>query len=120
MTATQFTYIFIATLTFTTLARLWLSRRHLKHIAAHRAEVPAAFRERIQLADHQKAADYTSAKTRLGMLGALFDAALLLAFTVGGGIQFISGICNAWFSAPLPQGMAPIVAVLLISALLEA
>jgi STE24 endopeptidase len=120
MTATQFTFIFIATLAFTTLAKLWLARRHLTHIAAHRAEVPAAFREKIQLGDHQKAADYTMAKTRLGMLSVLFDAALLLAFTVGGGIQFIADISSAWFSAPLAQGMAVIVAVLLLSSLLEA
>jgi STE24 endopeptidase len=120
MTATQFTLIFIATLAFTTLAKLWLARRHLTHIAAHRTEVPTAFREKIQLGDHQKAADYTMAKTRLGMLSVLFDAALLLAFTVGGGIQFISDISSAWFSAPIAQGMATIVAVLLLSSLLEA
>ena len=120
MTATQFTFIFIAALAFTTFAKLWLARRHLAYIAAHRAAVPEAFRENIQLADHQKAADYTSAKTRLAMLGMLFDAALLLAFTLGGGIQFIADLCRGWFSAPLAQGMAAIVAVLLLSSLLEA
>jgi len=120
MTATQFTIIFITTLAITTLARLWLASRHLAHIAAHRDQVPAAFRDKIQLSDHQKAAGYTSAKTRLGMLAAMFDAALLLVFTVAGGIQFIAGLCNAWFSAPLMQGVAAIVSVLLISALLEA
>mgnify|MGYP003512974469 CR=1 FL=1 len=119
MTATQFTFIFIAALAFTTLARLWLARRHLSHIAAHRAAVPEAFREKVRLADHQKAADYTSAKTRFAMLGMLFDAGLLLAFTLGGGIQFIADLCRGWFSAPLVQGMATIVAVLLLSSLLE-
>ena len=120
MTATQFTVIFLAMLAFTLLGRLWLARRHLAHIAAHRAAVPAAFGEKIALADHQKAADYTTAKTRFAMLGALFDAALLLAFTLGGGIQFIADLSNTWFSAPLAQGMAVIVAALLISTLLEA
>ncbi len=119
MTATQFTFIFIASLLLTTLAKLWLARRHLAHIAAHRAAVPDAFRETIQLSDHQKAADYTSAKTRFAMLGILFDAALLLAFTVVGGIQFIAGLCNVRFGAPLAQGMATMVAVLLLSSLLE-
>ena len=120
MTTTQFSIIFIAVLACTTLARLWLARRHLSHIAAHRAEVPAAFREKIQLSDHHKAADYTSAKTRFGMLGILFDAALLLAFTVAGGIQFIADVSDTWFSSPLAQGMSVIVAVLLLSSLLEA
>ena len=119
MTATQFTFIFIAALLLTTLAKLWLARRHLAYIAAHRAAVPEAFSERIQLADHRKAADYTSAKTRFAMLGYLFDAALLLAFTLGGGIQFIATACNGWLGSPLTQGMATIVAVLLLSSLLE-
>ncbi|MDO8466246.1 MAG: M48 family metallopeptidase [Gallionella sp.] len=119
MTATQFTLIFIVALLLTTLAKLWLARRHLVHIAAHRAEVPEAFRENIQLADHQKAADYTSAKTRFAMIGVLFDAALLLGFTLAGGIQFIADICAVWFGSPLAQGVATIVAVLLLSSLLE-
>lgn len=120
MTAAIFTFIFIAALALTTLAKLWLARRHLAHIATNRAAVPDAFHERIQLGDHQKAADYTSAKTRFNMLGTLFDAALLLAFTLGGGIQLIADICNGWFSAPLAQGLATLVAVLVLSSLLEA
>ncbi|MBI5430350.1 MAG: M48 family metallopeptidase [Nitrosomonadales bacterium] len=119
MTATQFTFVFIAALLLTTLAKLWLARRHLAHIAAHRAAVPDAFREKIRLGDHQNAADYTSAKTRLAMLGGVFDAALLLAFTLGGGIRFIAGMSNGWFGSPIAQGMATIVAVLLLSSLLE-
>ncbi len=119
MTAAQFTLIFVAALAATSLARLWLARRHLAHIAAHRGAVPEAFREKVTLADHQRAADYTSAKTRFAMLGTLFDAALLLAFTLGGGIQSIAGLCNNWFDAPLAQGVATIAAVLLLSSLLE-
>lgn len=119
MTATQFTLFFIAALTLTTLTRLWLARRHLAHIGAHRGAVPEAFHEKISLTDHHKAADYTSAKTRLAMLDVLFDAALLLAFTVAGGIQLIADLCNGWFDTPLTQGMATIVTVLLLSSLLE-
>ncbi|MDD5383611.1 MAG: M48 family metallopeptidase [Gallionella sp.] len=119
MTATQFTFIFVFTLVFTSLAKLWLAWRHLAHIAAHRAAVPEAFREKITLADHQKAADYTSAKTSFAMLGILFDAALLLAFTLGGGIQFIADLCTVWFVSPLTQGVTTIAAVLLLSSLLE-
>jgi STE24 endopeptidase len=119
MTATQFSIIFVAALALTTLAKLWLARRHLAHIAAHRADVPQAFREKVQLADHQKAADYTSTKTRFAMLGGVFDALLLLAFTLGGGIQFFANFNNEWFGTPIAQGMATIVAVMLFSSLLE-
>ncbi|MDD5181522.1 MAG: M48 family metallopeptidase [Gallionellaceae bacterium] len=120
MTAFQFSAIFTSALILTTLARLWLARRHLAHIAAHRAEVPQAFRERIDLAAHQKAADYTSAKTRLAMLATLFEAALLLGFTLGGGIQRLAGFWQDTFTSPIAQGMAAIVSVLLLSGLLEA
>lgn len=120
MTASIFTAIFIAALVLTTLAKLWLARRHLAHIATNRAAVPDAFHDKVQLSDHQKAADYTSAKTRFNMLGTLFDAALLLVFTLAGGIQFIADKCNTWFSAPLAQGMATIVVVLVLHSLLEA
>ena len=119
MTAFQFSILFAAALLLTTLARLWLAHRHLAHIAAHRGAVPQAFREKIDLAAHQKAADYTSAKTRFSMLGGLFDAALLLALTLGGGIQWITGACLHFFSTPIAQGMAVIVSVMLLSSLLE-
>ncbi len=119
MTAFQFSILFAAALLLTTLARLWLAQRHLAHIAAHRGAVPQAFSEKIDLSAHQKAADYTSAKTRFSMLGMLFDAALLLAFTLGGGIQWISDACLRTFSTPIAQGMAVIVSVLLLSSLLE-
>jgi STE24 endopeptidase len=120
MTATQFTTLFIAALALSTLTKLWLARRHLAHIAAHRGNVPDAFSAKITLEDHQKAADYTSAKTRFSIWGMGFDAVLLLAFTLGGGIQWIAELCNAWFSTPLVQGIATLVGVLILSSLLEA
>ena len=120
MSAQLFTFIFIATLALTTLAKLWLARRHLAYIAAHRNSVPEAFAGQISLASHQKGADYTSAKTRFSMLSVLFDAALLLAFTVAGGIEKISELSHDWFSQPLVQGMATIVIALLLSSILEA
>lgn len=119
MSASLFTFIFIATLAITTLAKFWLARRHLSYIAAHRDRVPDAFSGQISLASHQKGADYTSVKTRFSMLSMLFDAALLLAFTLAGGIQKISELSHDWFSSPLMQGMATIVIVLVISSLLE-
>ncbi len=119
MTAFLFSLLFVGALLLTTLTKLWLARRHLAHIAAHRSEVPQAFREKIDLAAHQKAADYTSAKTRFAMLGALFDAVLLLAFTVCGGIQWIADFWLHAFANPIAQGMSIIVSVLILSSLLE-
>ncbi|MCP2937036.1 hypothetical protein NK983_30535, partial [Salmonella enterica subsp. enterica serovar Typhimurium] len=60
------TEIFVAALVLTTGVRLWLATRHRAHVAAHRSEVPVAFREAIPLDAHQKAADYTVARAGLG------------------------------------------------------
>ncbi len=120
MTAPTFTLIFLVALALSTLLKVWLARRHLAHIVLNRAAVPAAFREKINLDAHQKAADYTSAKTRFSLLGLGFDALLLLGFTLGGGIQFIAEFCNAHFTSPLAQGIATLLVVLLLSSVLEA
>lgn len=120
MTASFFSGIFASALLLTTLAKLWLAQRHLAHIAAYRTEVPAAFRAQIELAAHQKAADYTSAKTRLSMLESLFEALLLLGFTLGGGIAWLAGFWQQESSSTLVQGIVLIASVLLISSLLEA
>jgi STE24 endopeptidase len=119
MSSFQFSILFAGALLLTTLTKLWLARRHLAHIAANRSAVPEAFRARIDLAAHQKAADYTSAKTRLSMLSALFDVVILLALTLGGGIQWIADFAQHNFDGPITQGVAVIVLVLAFSGLLE-
>ena len=118
MNASLFSLIFIFTLLTTTLIRLWLAHRHLTCIAANRAEVPQAFSTRIELASHQKAADYTSAKTRFAMLSVIFDAAVLLVLTKFGGIQWLSDFCKPFFADTLVLGMSIIVSVLVLSSLL--
>ena len=119
MTTSLFTALFIAALLLTTFTKFWLARRQLRHVNTHRDEVPAAFRDKIDLPSHQKAADYTCTKTRFSLLSIAFDTVLLLAFTLGGGIQLLSDWSLATFANPLLQGMSIIVAVLLISSILE-
>ena len=119
MTAHQFTALFISALFSNGIIKLWLAYRQLDHVAANRTEVPAAFREKIALAAHQKAADYTRALLHLGMLSVVFDAILLLAFTLGGGIQWLSNWTSATFGSPFVQGAAVIVLVLILQTLLE-
>lgn len=75
----------------------WLDRRHIRTVAAHRDEVPAAFAGRIGLEDHRKAADYTIAKTRLGMKQDIVGAVLSLALLVGGGFALLQSAIVAAF-----------------------
>ncbi len=83
-----FTLLFLSALIVSTLLRLWLAARQVRHVARHRSSVPAAFAERITLAQHQRAADYTAARVHLGILEMLAQAAWLIVLTVLGGLQF--------------------------------
>ena len=96
------TWLFLAALAAATLTRLWLARRQMRHVRAHRDAVPAGFADAIPLAAHQKAADYTVAKARLGMLDVLLGAAVLLALTLGG---VIDGLAAQWAGTLEPQGL---------------
>ncbi|RTL55461.1 MAG: M48 family peptidase [Rhodocyclaceae bacterium] len=69
------------------------------HVAARRAAVPAEFAERVALADHQKAADYTCARTRLGLLEAVVASGLLMAFTFGGLLQACAELAARYLEA---------------------
>jgi len=79
--------VFFAALALATVTRLWLAARHVRHVSAHRARVPEAFAYEISLDSHQKAADYTCAKTRFAMAEIAFDAGVLLLLTFGGVLQ---------------------------------
>lgn len=83
------TEIFVAALVLTTGVRLWLATRHRAHVAAHRGEVPVAFRAAIPLEAHQKAADYTVARAGLGRADVVIGALWLLVLTLGGGLQWM-------------------------------
>ena len=115
-----FTAVFIAAIALTTVVRLWLSRRHIRYVLANRNAVPPEFEGRIALAAHQKAADYTAAKTRLGTLETLAAAALLLGFTLGGGLQLLSDAWQRIFEAGgYAHGIALITSVALISSVID-
>jgi STE24 endopeptidase len=117
---TAFTALFLSLLILTTAIRLWLGRRHIAYIQSHRHAVPAAFASDISLDAHQKAADYSSAKTNLVMAESVMQAVLLWALTLGGGLQLID---EAW-RAVLPdaeifRGALVILSAFVISSLID-
>jgi STE24 endopeptidase len=97
------TWLFLAALAATLATRLWLARRQVAHVRAHRSAVPAGFAAVMPLAAHQKAADYTIAKVRLGTLELAAGTAVLLALTLGGLLAWISG---QWARLLEPGGIA--------------
>ena len=89
------TALFAAALVASLLLRLWLASRQIRHVAAHRSEVPAAFAGAVTLQAHQRAADYTIAKLRLGILAMAWGAAVLLGWTLLGGLDALNGWVTA-------------------------
>jgi STE24 endopeptidase len=100
-TSTSFTLAFAGFLTLNLLLKLWLAHRQIRHVSLHRSSVPEAFKEVISLPAHQKAADYTLAKLRLGHWDLAIDAGMLLVWTLLGGL----GALDAWLVEISGSGM---------------
>jgi STE24 endopeptidase len=90
MSTQGFTILFLVFLLATFTVRCWLLSRNVRHVLSHRDAVPQQFAERIALAAHQKAADYTVAKSQLAMMSLFFQTVVLLGFTLLGGLQWLS------------------------------
>ncbi|SFP70721.1 STE24 endopeptidase [Nitrosomonas cryotolerans] len=114
-----FTLIFLFVLLLTTTTRLWLAIRHIHYVRTHRNQVPVDFSARIDLPAHQKAADYTCAKTRLSYSNILLQAILLLAFTLGGGLNALADFWSSWLDDPVAHGMALIISTVLLLSIAE-
>jgi len=86
------TWFFVAAVAAETVTRLWLGSRQIAAVQSHRDAVPALFREQIALEDQQKAADYTTARVRMGRIATVVEALVKIALTVGGGLAAIDGV----------------------------
>jgi STE24 endopeptidase len=86
------TWAFVVAVAAETLTRLWLGSRQVAAVQAHRDEVPEPFRAQIALADQQKAADYTTARVRLGRWTTVVEALVKLLLTLGGGLAAVDAV----------------------------
>jgi STE24 endopeptidase len=100
------------------LTKLWLSGRQVRHVAQHRAQVPKAFSHTISLDAHQKAADYTLAKSRMGVVDLGLDAVTLMAWTLLGGLDLLNQITLDWMGAGMGQQVMLVVSFGLIGGLI--
>ena len=114
------TWVFAAALLLNVLTKLWLASRQVRAVARHRASVPAEFAHAIALDTHQRAADYTVARLRFGLLELALGAAVLLGWTLLGGLDALNGALFDWLGPrPLMQPLALLVAFALINGLIE-
>jgi STE24 endopeptidase len=117
--SSAFGFAFLSVLVLAAGVRVWLALRHIAHVQAHRNVVPGQFAGEVSLEAHQRAADYTAAKTRLGIVSVALDVALILLLTFGGGLQLLYELATRAFGAGLAQGLALIVLVTMLFTVAE-
>lgn len=120
--STLWAVVFAAALVLGVLLKLYLSWRQARHVWQHRGQVPPAFAQAITLQAHQKAADYTLAKSRLGTAELAWSTVILLGWTLLGGLSALDALVGAspvaqW--GPLAQQVALVAAFALIGAVLD-
>jgi STE24 endopeptidase len=114
-----FTIIFLIALIISSSIQFWLAKRHADYVAAHRAAVPDAFKDKVPLAAHQKAADYTLEKVKLGNIDGILGIVVLLLLTLGGGINASFDYWTTFFSSPLMAGVAATASIFLLLTVIE-
>lgn len=111
--------LFIVFFIINTCGQLYLSIRQSQAVLSHRDSVPTAFVHSISLPEHQKAADYTLAKQRLARYEILFQALLLLVFTLGGGLDLLARISQLWINNAIGRGIVLIGLFALVNMILS-
>ena len=101
------------------LLKFWLASRQIRHVADHRNTVPEEFSQTVSLAAHQKAADYTIAKTRFGLLELALGATVLLTWTLLGGLDALNSALLHQIGPGTAQQIALLVAFATIGGLIE-
>ncbi len=114
-----FTFIFLTALFISSAIDIWLNQRQLGSIDAHRDAVPARFEGHISLESHQKAADYTSTKIKVGTWAGFYSLVLLLVWTLGGGLDLLDEYVRSLAWSPLTTGVVFILAFALLGSLLD-
>jgi len=117
-TALMLTLVFCALLVAGLITRTVLASRQIRHVARHRATVPAAFAQTITPEAHQKAADYTITKARFGLLETALEAALLLGWTLLGGLDWLNQTLLAALGGGMVQQLTLLAAFAMIGGLI--
>lgn len=116
---TVLTVAFITTLITGLVLRFWLASRQIRHVARFRDAVPDRFNRQVTLSAHQKAADYTITKTRFGLLELALAAAVVLAWTLLGGLDALNTLLMRQLGPGMVQQLALLAAFVLIGGLIE-
>ncbi|MBY0409368.1 MAG: M48 family metallopeptidase [Burkholderiaceae bacterium] len=113
------TLVFATALVLGLAIKFWLATRQIRHVARHSSAVPAPFAERISLAAHQKAANYTITKARLVALEMIVGCIVLLGWTLLGGLDGLNGALLSEMGGGMWQQLALLASFVVISGLID-
>jgi len=114
-----FTLVFlIATLSYV-VTLLWLNVRQDKAVIKSYEQVPSEFSKKITLKEHQKAAEYTQAKLTVNHFEVMFSTVVLLAWTIGGGMNWLDSIWQGLTDNILYLGIGFIISLMIIGSLID-
>ncbi|MGZ4958516.1 MAG: M48 family metallopeptidase [Methylomonas sp.] len=114
-----FTLIFLIALALSYGIQFWLSLRQKSYVLQHREQVPQAFRDKVPLAAHQKAADYTIEKSRLSDIDSVVGMVFLLVLTLGGGISLVFDFWSTFNLSPMLSSLISVSSIFLLMTLVE-
>lgn len=115
----DFTLLFLIFLSLSVGIEIWLSMRQKRHVLLHRGTVPEAFKDRVSLEEHQKAADYTMSKGSVGRIELLYGTLILLGWTLGGGLELLDNFWRSFEWSPVLTGIGVFLSLIIISSLLD-
>jgi STE24 endopeptidase len=110
--------IIFAAILLSGLLDIYLERRQGAAVLAHRDLVPAEFAGQVNLEEHRRAADYTLARARLGMVQGAFDT-ILAVLWLGVFLAPVAAIVAHFVAPGLSRSVAIVIAVALIGYVLH-
>ncbi|MCF6203421.1 MAG: M48 family metallopeptidase [Methylococcaceae bacterium] len=114
-----FTTIFLIALVISYGIQFWLSNRQKNYVLDNRASVPDAFTKTVGLDAHQKAADYTVEKEKLGEIDSIIGVVFLLILTLGGGISLAFKLWSSFDFSPMLTDLGAVFTVMIVMTLFE-
>lgn len=117
--SSAFFIVFVVFTAIMLLGKSWLALRQINNVQKHREQIPKDFVEHISLASHHLAADYTAVNQRFDILSTIYATIILLAWTIGGGLNLLNQIILPATNNYIGYGILLILAFSLINGLLD-
>ncbi len=114
-----FTLIFLIALVLSYGIQYWLSLRQKSYVLQHREQVPQAFKDRVALSAHQKAADYTIEKSKLSDIDSVVGMVFLLVLTLGGGISLVFDFWSTFDFSQMLSSLISVASIYLLMTVIE-